>query len=174
LETPFCSGIGWGESGKGEEAHHDANSERKRLRTEASRGGRGVPAAVSLCARTEGSRNEKRGTGEEEEARGSLCPLLIRARSRGVDRGGSGGGFCGFQPRARGNRASSFGEGDEPDEWAPPVSRQRERGGREGEPAGPWPRKGRGVWAKMAEKKEGGEKGFFLFIFQQIFKLFFK
>ena len=34
--------------------------------------------------------NEERGTGEEKEERGSHCPLLNRARSRGVDRGGSG------------------------------------------------------------------------------------
>ena len=44
--------------------------------------------------------------------------------------------------RERGNRGRRFGGRDEPDGWAPLVSRQRERGGREGEPAGPWPRKG--------------------------------
>jgi len=34
--------------------------------------------------------------------------------------------------------------------------------------------RGRGVWAKMAEKKEGGErKAFFLFIFQTKFSNFF-
>ena len=69
---------------------HRRKGGRRRLGRRATRGGRGVPAAVSLCARTERSRNEEMGTGEEKEARGSLPTSYIRARSRGVDRGGAG------------------------------------------------------------------------------------
>jgi hypothetical protein len=59
--------------------------------------------------------------------------------------------------------SDGFGGGDEPDGWAPPVSRQRERGG-----AG-W---AAGFWAKMAEKRKG-KRNPFLF-FKQIFHSFSK
>jgi len=157
---------------KAEEGEEDeARSPTRRRRTKTARNG-GLRAEVTasrrrfLCARSRLGAEARRGELRRRRRRAALCPLLIRARSRGEDRGRGGAASA---VSGREEIEATVGEGDEPDGWAPPVSRQRERGGREGEPAGPGPRRGRGVWAKMAEKKEGGEKGFFLFIFQTIF-----
>ena len=49
----------------------------------------------------------------------------------------------------------------------PHPSTAREKEGEGSQPAGPRPTKGRGVWAKMAEKKEGGERKAFSFLFSK-------
>jgi len=171
LETPFCSGTGWGESGKGEEAHHGANSERKRLGTAVSRGGRKTPATVSLCACTDGSRSEERGTGEEKETCGSQPTTYP-----GAGRGELGSGLrLGRSAERERDSGATVGEGDEPDGWAPPVSRQRGRGGR-GEIGWAAAQEGaRGLGQNGRKEGRGREKAFsFLFskqIFQTIFQL---
>ena len=147
---------------KAEEGEEDeARSPTRRRRTKTARNG-GLRAEVTasrrrfLCARSRLGAEARRGELRRRRRRAALCPLLIRARSRGEDRGRGGAASA---VSGREEIEATVGEGDEPDGWAPPVSRQRERGSR----------LGRGVLGQNGRKKEGGEKGFFLFIFQTIF-----
>jgi hypothetical protein len=87
---------------------------------------------------------------EEEKMRGGAASgadaLHYVAETRGEENVGAGAALAVAAEREEFG-SDDFGGGDEPDGWAPPVSRQRER---EGEPAGPrgfgpkWPKRGRG------------------------------
>ena len=107
------------------------------------------------------------GQGEERMGRGSarvregLSNLKTEARgrrtwARRLRPGGSN------RERYSGRR---FGGGDEPDGWAPPVSREREREG-----AG-W---AAGFWAKMAERRKRERKAFSFLFSKQIFQTLFQ
>jgi len=131
-----------------------------------------------FCAHAIGSRGEgKEGeNGEEKEERGSHCPLLIRARSRGVDRGGSGAASAVFN-REREEIGRRQLEKEMLTGGLGLSAAERERG-REGEAAG-WPRPRErdahagGVWAERPNGEKGENKFLFLFL-KQIFKLFSK
>ena len=121
LWATIRSATGRGGSGEEDGAHHSANSERKRLGTAASRGGRKTPVTVSLYACTDGSRSEERGTGEEKETRGSQPTTYPSAGGENV---GSGERIARLRLHERERRLE---ERDEADAWAPLVSHWRER-----------------------------------------------
>ena len=107
---------------------HRREGRRRRLGAAASRGGRGVPAVV-LSARARMGAEARRGELGRRRRRAALCPLLIRARSRGEDRGGAGRGLAvELREREReGKSGWTVGEGDA-DRRTRAVSGGEERG----------------------------------------------
>ena len=124
---------------------HRREGRRRRLGAAASRGGRGVPAVV-LSARARMGAEARRGELGRRRRRAALCPLLIRARSRGVDRGGAGAACAVFNREREEIGWAVLGK-EMNLTGGPHPSAARER---EGEPAGPrgfgpkWPKRGRG------------------------------
>ena len=102
---------------------------------------------------------------EEEKMRGGAASgadaLHYVAETRGEENVGAGAALAVAAEREEFG-SDGFGGGDEPDGWAPPVSRQRERGSR----------LGRGVLGQNGRKEEGEEKS--LFIFQTNFPFIFQ
>ena len=123
-----------------------------------SRGGR---RRRFFCDFSELSRDETERGGENERGSGfgrGRSPL----RSRDARRGERGRGGRLWRLLLRERFGATVWGGDEPDGWAPPVSRQRERRSR----------LGRGVLGQNGRKEEGEEKS--LFIFQTNFPFIFQ
>ena len=124
-----------------------------------------------LSARARTGAEARRGELGRRRRRAARSPLLIQAR--GGENLGAGFGLA-DQQREREIRGRRLGKGMNLT-GGPHPSAAREGEGEGGKSAGPWHRKGRGVWAKMAEKKEGGERKAFSFLFSnKFFKLFSK
>jgi len=131
------------------------------------------PVAVFCANREEQRQGEKKmGRGEKARAWGAI---QLEAEARGGENVGAGASAWAVSNRGRGS-GWRFGGMDEPDGWAPPVSRQRERRGMEGEAAGLWPRKGaRGtVLGQNGRKEGGGERKLFPFQRKSQIHLFLK
>ena len=144
---------------------------------EASRGGRRTPTTV-LSALAVGSRAEGREgeNGERKTRARGLPPLEAETRGGGAENVGAGeSGFGGFQTGER-LGTERLEEGGGPNGWAPPVSCQGEKGGREGSRLGQAQEGGvgrAGLLGHKAEKKEGEERKTFSFYFpNKISKLF--
>jgi len=168
LEAPFCSGTRPEESGKGEEAHHGANSERKWLGMAASRGGGKLRRRFSARSRLGAEPRGERGKmGREVRTRRGGVSSSDRSAGEGGDRGRGGfglGGGC----RERREGGGSL-EGKELTSGPHLPAHEREREGKGGNwPAGPGPRReerGGGVGPKGREGKRGKGKFHFLFFF---------
>jgi len=159
LEAPFCSGTGWEESGKGEEAHHGVNSERKWLGMAASRGGGKLRRRFSARSRLGAEPRGERGKMGERFARGGVLQATEARGKEGIV--GTGALAWVVSNRERETRGRGrLEEGGGPDGWAPPVSRQRERGGREGSQLGQAQEGGRGMrcfgpkWPKRGKERK--------------------
>ena len=175
LETSFCSRIGWGESGREEEAHQ--NNERGE---KGSKRRDDVRRRLLLRRRFSAQGRAEQGKEKREWGRGSA---RVRAglSTSSRDAGGSG------RDRGRGGAASSVRnrereggavgeEGEGTDKRGPLVGEREGKGGER--PAGPRPRKGRErrgeELGRKAEPREKRGKGKFHFFPKQFFKLIFQ
>ena len=118
-----------------------------------------------------GGWEQRRGEGEvgEENRSGARRWLSnLKTEARGGESWARGLRPGRFQPRERDSGARRLEEGGGSDGWAPPISRQRERGGREGSRLGQAQEGGRGARGFGPNGRKGGKgerEKFFLFFY---------
>jgi hypothetical protein len=124
--APFREKNRRGGSGRGEEAHNGANSERKRLGTATyAWSTKNFPATVFSALSRMGAEARRGKNGERKTRARGLPPLEAETRGK-LENVGAGlrPGRLLLRERIRERRLE---EGGGPDGWAPPVSRQREK-----------------------------------------------